>query len=129
MTSLLLGCFTIEQSGETSSDCLITFAGMEEVKAQLGKDQANITLAGNKVSVSRGKIIGFYGDWADTYAVIYDPACQFDEKLTAKYNAKSVSIITFTWSSWKDEHVDVYPNQDSPPDGYFNPPHPYAGNN
>lgn len=123
---MLLGCSAIPHTVEQSSGCMITYEEMSMAKAQLGKNKAELTLAGNTFSVSAGIIQGFYGDWALDYTIVYDPPCHFDEQLVAVYGTESVSVITFVWSSWKDELVDVYPNRATPPKGYFNPPNPYA---
>lgn len=102
---------------------------MSAAKGQLGTDKAELTLAGNTFSVGAGMMRGFYGDWAHDYVVIYDPPCRFDDRSAEEYKVNEVSAITFVWSSWKDEPVDVYPNLSKPPAGYFNPPSPYADEN
>ncbi|WP_427452830.1 hypothetical protein [Litorimonas sp. WD9-15] len=122
---LLLGCSTVNLVGNKESACLITYEEMIAAKSQLGKQEVELTLAGNTFSIYAGFIQGFNGDFAYDYTVEYEPACKIDDELTKKYQVTDISVITFVWSSWKNEHVDVYPNKSLPPDGYFNPPIEY----
>ena len=126
--AVLCGCSIVKERDTKTSLCLVSFDELEEIKGQIENTQINdervtrstdaLFFKGNVIEGDFGRFIGFYGDWTLYYYVLFDQACKLDSKLETFYKTDSVNSMTFVFSSWKDEKIEVYPNTTSPPENY-----------